>query len=260
MLNWCNTSFAGAGLIAILLAVGQPARAADPVVPLPDDERAQLEKYLGKGVVGEALPSGPLMGAAGYLPAKGATLSYRVLEEDEDPRTETHKVKDTTEAPFAPGWHYAAEPIGDAYMRQTSDGGVEIIAQSDLSNKVMSRFTPGEPIIVTGLRPGENRKSTVKVEVSDLSDLSDIDHTGSLDVTYTYIGTYKVTVPAGTYDAQLIRWDYKGEVGPADVEESEYRLIAPKAGMVAMIEVRSISAMLIYSDHTKLGKLLEKVE
>jgi len=28
--------------------------------------------------------------------------------------------------------------------------------------------------------------------------------------------------------------------------------------MVAMIQIRSISAMLIYNDHTKRGKLLEK--
>ena len=93
--------------------------------------------------------------------------------------------------------------------------------------------------------------------MSDLSDPTEIDHKGSLDITYTYIGAYKVTVPAGSYDAALIRWDYKGSVGPADVEETLYRFIAPGAGMVAMIESRHISAMLIYNDKTKLGKLLE---
>jgi hypothetical protein len=66
-----------------------------------------------------------------------------------------------------------------------------------------------------------------------------------------------VTVPAGSFDAALIRWDYKGSVGPANVKETLYRFIAPRAGMVAMINNRHISAMLIYNDKTKLGKLLE---
>jgi hypothetical protein len=95
------------------------------------------------------------------------------------------------------------------------------------------------------------------VAVYDLSDLRTASHSGSLDVTYTYVGTYRVTVPAGTYDA-LIKWDYEGKVGPATISDSQYRFLAPGAGMVAMIQIRSISALLIYNDHTKKGKLLER--
>ncbi|MGD9744342.1 MAG: hypothetical protein AB7V53_16990, partial [Dongiaceae bacterium] len=115
----------------------------------------------------------------------------------------------------------------------------------------------GEPLIIAGMKPGESRQFPVDVKVADLSDPTDIDHTGSLTITYTYIGAYKITVPAGTYDAALIRWNYKGSVGPADIEETEYRFISPNAGMIAMIENRHISAMLVYSDKTKLGKLLQ---
>jgi hypothetical protein len=67
-----------------------------------------------------------------------------------------------------------------------------------------------------------------------------------------------VTVPAGSYDAALVRWDYSGKIGPATIKDSQYRFVAPGAGMVAMIQIRSITAMLIYNDHTKRGKLLEK--
>jgi hypothetical protein len=66
-----------------------------------------------------------------------------------------------------------------------------------------------------------------------------------------------VKVPAGTFDAELIRWDYQGKVGPADIKQTDFRLIAPHAGMVAMIQSKHISAMLIYNDNTKLGKLLQ---
>jgi hypothetical protein len=158
---------------------------------------------------------------------------------------------------FAPGWRYSADPIGAVFLQKTADGGAAIMGEQDLEEKVLSRFTPGEPLIVAGLAPGESRKVTVQVAVSDLSDPTDIDHKGSLDITYSYIGAYKVTVPAGSYDAVLIKWHYEGSVGPADVEQTEYRFIAPGAGMVAMVESRHISAMLVYNDKTKLGKLMQ---
>jgi hypothetical protein len=260
MSNRCSGFFAALWLAALLLGAGRPAGAADVAVALPDGDRARLDKYLGQGVVGGPLPSAALMRPEAYLPPKGIELSYRVLEVNEGPRTETHKIKDTTEAPFAPGWHYATDPTGSTFLQRTSDGGAVVVAEMDLSREVLSRFTPGAPLIVTGLLPGENRRVTIKVEVSDLSDPSDIEHTGWFDVLYTYIGTYVVTVPAGSYDAVLIRWDYKGDIGLAHIEKSEYRLLAPSAGLVAMVELRTVSAVLIYRDHTNLAKLLEKVE
>lgn len=184
-------------------------------------------------------------------------MSYRVIEVSEDPSTEVHSVKNTADPTFTPGWQYKVGERGSAFFQKTADGNLLIVGQQDLENKVLSRFTPGEPLIIAGIAPGESRQFPVNVQVSDLSDPTDIDHTGSLDITYTYIGAYNVTVPAGSYTAALIRWNYKGSVGPADIEETEYRFIALKAGMIAMVENRHISAMLVYSDKTKLGKLLQ---
>jgi len=115
-------------------------------------------------------------------------------------------------------------------------------------------------LIVLGLKPGQSIRSKLKVEVFDLSNLKKVSHSGSLDVTYTYVGTYSVKVPSGTYDAALIRWDYAGEVGPATINDSQYRFLANGAGEVAMIQIRSISALLVYNDHTKCGKLLERTQ
>jgi len=244
--------------IAALLFIASGGTAlADAAIPLPGDARAQLDKYLGPGVVGDPVAASPLLRADLYMPTQGAMMTYRILEQGEKPRTETHKVEETTDPLFAPGWRYSRDPIGALYMQASNDGGVVIRGEQDLDESVLSRFTPGEPLIIPGLKPGESRRVTTKVEVSDLSSPTKIEHKGTLDITYTYIGIYKVTVPAGTYDAVLIRWDYTGSVGPADIEQTDYRLIAPHAGLIAMIENRHISAMLIYNDKTKLGKLLE---
>src|SRR5262245_52220327 len=243
----------------VLASAGGQAVAADTgtVVPLPPAVKAQLDKYLGPGVVGDAIASAPLMAADAYLPPKGTAITYRVLEEGEKPRTETHKVEDTTNPKFKPGWRYAVDPVGAMYFQTSSDGGAVIAGEEDLDNEVLSRFTPGEPLMMPGLKAGESRKVMVKVQVADLSKPDKITHKGELTITYTHVGAYKVKVPAGIYDAELIRWDYQGEVGPADVKQTDFRFIAPHAGMVAMIQSKHISAMLIYNDKTKLGKLLQ---
>jgi hypothetical protein len=247
------------GLMVLTLAVcsGAKADTVGAAVPLPAADKAQLEALLGEAVVGEALPSPPLSTIDTYMPRKGSSISYQVLEAKKPASTETHKVEDTTEAAYSPGWRYTIEGVGAQYFMPGSTGGVDIAAEQDLDHKVVSRFEPGEPLIVPGLKAGESKTSTLKVSVYDMSDLNKITHSGTLDVVYTYIGAYRVKVPAGTYDAALIRWDYSGKVGPASIKDSQYRFLAPKAGMVAMIQIRSISAMLVYNDHTKRGKLLE---
>jgi hypothetical protein len=250
-------SVAGIAAALFFLSAGSSASKADSTIPLPGDDRAQIEKYLGTGVVGEPIAAAALMTADQYLPPQGTVTSYRVRESDGKTRTENHKVEETTDPMFAPGWRYSAEPIGAIFLQKTADGGATILGEQDLEEKVLSRFTPGEPLIVAGLAPGQSRKLTVQVAVSDLSDPTDVNHKGSLDVTYTYIGAYKVTVPAGNYDTVLIKWHYKGSVGPADVEQTEYRFIAAGAGMIAMVESRHITAMLVYSDKTRLGKLMQ---
>jgi NAD(P)-dependent dehydrogenase (short-subunit alcohol dehydrogenase family) len=43
------------------------------------------------------------------------------------------------------------------------------------------------------------------------------------NVTLTYVGAYRVTVPAGTFDAAPLKWDFKGMIGRASVEDIQAR-------------------------------------
>src|SRR4030095_13667870 len=89
-------------------------------------------------------------------------------EKDEEPRSETHKVEETTDPQFAPGWRYVADPLGELYFQKASAGGAFTVGEEDRDNEVLSRFTPGEPLMIVGLKPGESRKVAVKVQVADL--------------------------------------------------------------------------------------------
>src|SRR5688572_22881895 len=115
------------GLMVFVLTVysGAKADTAGAAVPLPAEDKAQLEALLGEAVVGEALPSPPLSTIDTYMPRKGSSISYQVLEAKKPASTETHKVEDTTEAAYSPGWRYTIESVGAQYFMPGSDGGVD---------------------------------------------------------------------------------------------------------------------------------------
>jgi hypothetical protein len=244
--------------LGLALVLASPmAGAADPAIPLPAADKAQFDQLLGENVVGEALPSPPLGALGSYMPSAGLTMTFKVVSEDDEHKTETHQIKETSDAAFAPGWHYTINGVGELYLQQDAAGAVSSAAEIDHDHEVLTRFTPGDPLLVPGLKAGQSLTASHDVKVYDLDNLKKVSHSGTMEVTYTYIGTYRVTVPAGTFDAALIKWQYTGKVGPAKIKDSQYRFLAPGTGMVAMIQIRSISAMLLYNDHAKRGKLLQ---
>jgi hypothetical protein len=142
------------------------------------------------------------------------------------------------------------------FIKQTEDGSLTFVTEENTDQGVLTRYEPAEPGLLTGLAPGDSKAFTVAVKVYDLSSPQDLAHEGKLDVTYSYLGAYKVTTPAGSYDAALIKWSYQGKVGPAKVDDTQYRFFADNVGMVASVDKLDVSAFLVYQDHTKFGKLL----
>ena len=53
----------------------------------------------------------------------------------------------------------------------------------------------------------------------DLAQPDHLEHKGHLDLTYTHLGVYRVTVPAGSYEAAIFKWSYQGKIGPAKVDD-----------------------------------------
>jgi hypothetical protein len=143
-----------------------------------------------------------------------------------------------------------------AFIQLGSDQNILILSEQDTDQGVVTRFSPAEPILVVGMKPGDSQSVTIDVKVYDLSSPNEVSHSGSLQLTYSYIGAYKVTVPAGSYDAALLKWDYNGSVGPASVQDTQYRLVAKDVGIVASIEKKKISAMLFYHDNSNTGRVL----
>jgi hypothetical protein len=107
------------------------------------------------------------------------------------------------------------------------------------------------------MRPGEQRTLSIAVKVSNLEDPVTVAQSGLLSVSYTYMGRYRVTVPAGTYPAALIKWQYHGKVGLAGFKGSQYWFFVDGLGPIAVIDQQHISALLFYKKDTNYGKVLQ---
>ena len=133
-------------------------------------------------------------------------------------------------------------------------------AVTDSGEGVIVVTTPANPFVLEGMAPGQSRSLTQKVSVNYLDDPSDQRYSGSLTGTYTYVGTYQVTVPAGSYPAILIRLKYSGKVGPAHTEDTAYYFFAPNVGVVAMISQEDVEAFWVIHIDTRSGKMLASTQ
>src|SRR5208282_5550597 len=137
-------------------------------------------------------------------------------------------------------------PGGDLIMPAVSDSGEGVVVVS----------TPANPFLAHGIKPGETRSYSQQVSVNYLDDPGDQEYSGSLSGTYTYVGTYQVTVPAGRFPAILFRVKCQGKVGPAFTQNTAYNFFAPGVGEVAMIMQEDVAAFWIFHIDSTTGKVL----
>lgn len=241
-----------AALFAVTLA---PAAAAD-TIPLPQADRTTLEQLLGSGVIGDPVAAGPL--AAADIPLREGTWTYQIVAGKKKGQTESDVLSQLERDQSGASWKLQTGSKDLAFIQLGDNHDIEILSEQDTDQGVITRFSPAEPILVTGMSPGDSKKVTIDVKVYDLSSPKEVSHSGSLDLEFSYVGAYKVTVPAGSYDAALLRWVYDGSVGPASVKDTQYRFVAKDVGIVASIEKKKISALLLYHDDSNTGRVLEK--
>jgi len=227
-------------------------------IELSKADRAEIEKFLGKGVVGKAVAGNPIADTAKFFPFEPGSWTFQFTSGDSKGKTQEQSFKTIKKDESGATGRYQNGKDQTDFLIRAKDGSISVVSEQDAKQGVISRFSPPEPIYVGGLKPGDSKTFKISVKVYDLSDPKDVTHSGSLDLTYSYVGAYEVTVPAGTYTAALIRWDYGGEVGPASIKDTQYRFLAEGVGVIAMIEKKDISAVLIYHDHSKYGKVLMK--
>lgn len=238
--------------LLLALPINTGAQDAGAVVPLPAEMRNAAERYL-PGVVGEAVPAFPIDPGLAQLAA--GTRRYEIVSGGDKGKTEEHVIAPVPGDETGGHWRYQVAHR-TVFLQQIPSQSLSIVSEEDSDQGVLTRYNPPEPLLIAGMNAGDSKTLTMKVDVYDLSDPKDVEHKGSLDVNLTYVGAYRVTVPAGIFDAALLKWDFKGKVGPASVEDIQARFVTPNVGMVAAAEKRDVAAFLIYNNNTKVGKVL----
>ncbi len=247
--------FATITLGFLLLASGS-VRAQGVVLPLPPEDQQNITAQLGPGVVGIALPSQAIADPSVYFPLQDKSQQYQVVA---GPHAGTIQRLGLWKARRPGGrmaWRFAMTPTLNGFMRETPEGDIIMAALTDSGEGVVVVTTPANPFVPKGMQPGESRTYTQQVSVNYLDDPSDQRYSGSLTGTYTYVGTYQVTVPAGTFPAVLFRVKCAGKVGPASTQNTGYNFFAPGVGMVAMILEEDVTAFWLFNIDSTTGKVL----
>ena len=240
--------------IAVIAAAGTSQSGA---TGLSEEDRSAISRLLGEGVLGPALPADPIGEKTTLIPLAPATRIFRLSSGPDAGTTETDILRASAQEGSDATWQYAAGRRSVYNLRSTGDGSIVIPSEQDLVLGAIIRYDPPQPLIIHGIRPGEQRTLSIAVEISNPDDPVTVAHSGLLSVSYTYVGRYRVTVPAGTYPAALIKWQYHGEVGLAGFKGSQYWFFADGLGPIAVIDQQHISALLLYKKDTKYGKVLQ---
>jgi hypothetical protein len=241
-------------LCLIVLALTK-VQAQDVVLPLPLDDQQIIAKQLGASVVGDALPSKPIDEPSALFPFHHEAISYRFTSGKNKGKTQTETL---TKVPRPGGkfvWRLQLAPSLVAYLKQAPEGDVVMSAVSDTGEGALVLTTPANPFLPKGMRPGETRSYSQQVSVRYLDNLTDEQYSGTLKSDYTYVGTFRVTVPAGAFDAILLRNRVEGKIGPAHTHGTSYSFFAPGAGLIAMILEQKVTAFWIYNVDAAGGKI-----
>ena len=143
-------------------------------------------------------------------------------------------------------------------LRTERDGSTVIEGVEDLQADSVTRYDPPEPFLLNGVFPGETRQTRMLVKVFSRQDPKTVTHQGELQVTHDYLGAFRLSVPAGTFDSLVTKSIIKGTVGPATIEDVQYRFFAPQVGLIATIENRQVSALLVYHSHSATARVLSQ--
>jgi hypothetical protein len=235
-----------------------PAPQADPPRPLPDADRKVLAQYLGDGVIGDPVACPELSkGFEDIIPQRSqVTWTMRLMSGPDKGKQRPACASRPQPGPD----HEFKFDTGDGQniyiLSIDKSGDLDEDAEQDNQEHVITKYSPPEPMFLTDLKPGETRHVTSKISVAKLSNPQVETHSGKFEIDLTYLGAYRVSVPAGKFDVVLYKTHVKGRIGPASIDKTVYRLFAKNTGFVAMAEIEDVSAVLVYQDHTREGEVL----
>ncbi len=157
-----------------------------------------------------------------------------------------------------PTWAVAIPDLMVQYLTADDTG---LTAPALLLRKagLFSEHEPIEPLLLFGLAPGETKTYSTKAAARHVSKPKEVAYDGQLAVTYRNLGAYEIKTPAGTFPGLVIRCDYVGKIGPANLNDTGIRIYSPKLGLIALSVRDRFHAFMILSKNVVDAMVLEEV-
>lgn len=246
-------------LLCVSWVLGSAASFAEPQDLLSASDRELLSE-LGSGVIGKPIkpPSDKEVAAA---MARSRTARFRmvagshageIIEVTTEPATQLPDGSDVQK----PTWQLKIPHVMTQYV-VLDDTGLTAPALLLRRAGLFSEYEPIEPLIIFGLKPGEQKTYQAKVSARHVSTPKKVAYAGEVQITYRNLGGYEVKTPAGTFPGLIIRCDYVGKIGPAKMNDSVIRIYAPGEGMIASAGHDRFNAFMILSKNIVNAYILE---
>ena len=258
--SWCHRSALRVLLaVVVLITFSSPAFCKDPssgpIVELNKRDRDALA-ILGEGVVGKALPAWPINDTGRLMPLRKGKWTYQITAGEREGKRQVMSIFRTDRKDEQRLWNRTLVGDWTEFLSVTGNGAINLVSEVYLKQDAIVHYAPMLPVMFDGMKPGDKTRVETEIKIYDLHDPTSLKYSGRLKVIHAYLGVYEITVPAGKYEAALIRSSYKGKVGPAHVVDGGYTFYAKDVGMVASIERMHITAFIFYDKRTKTPKVL----
>ena len=246
-------------VFAAVWAAASAHSIAGEIVDMPSEDRATIDGFLGKGVLGKAVPSEPLGDPMTYVPFdKDASYAVCITSGEQKGQIVDHTVKKIYRDSVGQTWEITAGDTDILNLTLNKDGHLVFLNHAEPDEGLDGHYSPPPPLLIKGMEPGSTEKFDFDISVRYLDKPEKVKHRGHLALNLSYLGTFEMNLPFGKHEAVLIKSAYKGKVGPAKLDDTQYRFFVKDVGIVAMVERKDISAFLVYHDKEKVGKLLIK--
>ena len=245
-------------IVSSQLLLQHSAFGRNVVLELSPYDQQTITTELGSGVVGKALPSKAIDDVSIYFPLQEKVSVYQVMGGPNVGKTQTLDFARARRPSGKSAWRFQLSPSLAGLIHQVANGDLMMSAVSDAGEGVVVITTPANPFILKGIGPGESRSFVQRVQVNALEDPTDKEYSGSLHGTFSYLCTYEITVPAGSYEADLFRLKWEGKVGPANTRDTAYYFFAPGKGVVAMISQENATGFWLIHIDIGSGKILKE--
>jgi hypothetical protein len=172
--------------------------ASGKIIPLSQDDRKAIESYLGKGVVGKAVAAPVIDDAGKVFGLHTGTWTGRITSGKNSGKSLTWSLGPSQGTGSSGSWRGTVGDSQVIFLSKTDDGHIVEVSDIEHNHGVFTRYTPPEPMVEKGMKPGNSRKMDIAVKVYDAKNPQHLEHSGNLKLTYSYVGAYEITVPAGS--------------------------------------------------------------